>query len=916
MMGKKIGALTGSIAALTALSVGLLPPAAYAEPSGQPAASTRAESPVTDSSYAYSVVIGGVEYVGSAVRATLPTGTKPSETIRVKQTRTDQHADGSTSTSSSETEIQGRIVDSSVNRENDINVRTHRGTASYEGNLGGQAYSAQFGYEYGESNDYHLVVNGKDVPFTRQSDGSWGIADADKPVLALNNGTTNQLAAGQRISISNNGNMESVTPGNWGTPTFDAFSLVNTFQISGAVEGTSWSAQMKATRPVEHTGKVTDEDRSVRVDGKDVPLSKIDGAWKVTVPSVQSNPAKTLEVRAVHHRLYENGKWKQEEDTVTTYQIAAGIRNDKASYPQFGVRQHDGTQQYTGKNDGDTIDTRVVVDYSYTDGAKLQLKQGKSDSVTLSPKESPATEGTVWSTDGETPVTFNLTGSNTIEDSATLTFTDGTGPSKTVYVKDTKVSYGNKQIVKVDDALIVRITGTVSGVLPTDGGEFAYKIPYIADRTYNDTVKALRVTETASNGTTTTYDQTLEAAKTTGSNQYEYSLPRLSYDHMANRFAIAGVEAGADAAITTSPAQRNENGSLTFTVLVRSPHYENAYQVTIPFAQAPVVVDANAAHLADITVNGTSIRDVNGDGFDPDRLSYTVKATENDKVYILPVASPGVFISAGDVTQSAGSSTYRWVVSQSGKNATTYSVTVLRLRDWKTADEEFTPKQPVRQEGTETAGENDTDLQSHGYVGSDGKYVTMDADKYNIPEGGVFSYQAKTGQVALVTTTKVKGMTYRYTVNIAAPGDLANFVQHVFTVTYITPVTQRASLTGIKVNGHDVPNFNPDVRRYTVEVPRTDQWTLVPQYDEKTGMSVDTHKNGNEATITATSADGLVKVSYEVHVIASPASAHTDGTTGILAQAGSGVLLPVLGAIMFAVFSLCTMISTRLLRRT
>lgn len=41
--------------------------------------------------------------------------------------------------------------------------------------------------------------------------------------------------------------------------------------------------------------------------------------------------------------------------------------------------------------------------------------------------------------------------------------------------------------------------------------------------------------------------------------------------------------------------------------------------------------------------------------------------------------------------------------------------------------------------------------------------------------------------MAVVTTSKTKGMTYQYTVNIVAPGDLRNFVQHVITIIYITP---------------------------------------------------------------------------------------------------------------------------------
>lgn len=889
-IGKNIGAVTSSIAVLALFSMGLVPVVANATQGEQTSISAHVDSPVTSSSYSYSVVIGGVTYEGNDVQVSLPDGQKPARSITVIQVRTDTHQDGTTSTSSSENTVQGNIVDTTVSRDEDIQVRTHRGTATYSTTIDGQSYSAKVGYKYGESSAYYLVANGKKVPFTHQPDGSWGIAESDKPVFTLNDGTSNQLAASQKINVLNNGTLENVTPISWGAPSFDEFTIINTFRISGSVEGVAWSADLKATRPVKHTGKVTDQDRSVKVAGQDVPLVKSDdGVWKATIPGVKSEPSKFLEVKAVHHQLYENGKWKPEEDKTTTYQLVAGERSDKVSYPQFGVKQHDGTQPYTGKNDGDTTETNVSVDYSYADGTKLQLKRSTGANTTLVPQNNPATSKTVWSIGEEHPVTFTLTGANKLDDSSSVIFTDGSGISKTVLTKNAIVTYDHKQVVKVNDALIVRITGSVSGELNTEGGNFAYEIPYVADRTYNDTIKSLRITETATDGTINTYDQNLNQVASEGTNQYQYTLPKLSYNHMASTYTITGVDAGADVVMTASPAQHNDDGSLTFTVLARSQHYTNSYQVTIPFAPAPVEPDANAAHLSDITINGDSIKDVNGSGFNPDRLSYTVKAAENDKVYILPIADSGVFVSAGDVTQSAGSSTYRWLVSQPGKNTTTYSVTVLRVRTWKTADEEFTPKQPIQQEGTEIAGENDTDLQSHGYVDSQGKYVAIDKDDYTIPEGGTFSYQAKSGQISLVTTTKTKGMTYRYTVNIAAPGDLSKFIQHVFTVTYITPATQEASLTGIKINGQAIPKFDPATHEYTVEVPRIDQWTIVPQYNEQSGMAVNTHKADSEATISVTSADGLVTTNYKVHVELSKDAGLKNDTTGILAQTGSSI---------------------------
>ena len=146
MIGRKIGALMGSIAVISVLAAGMVPAAAVADPVGQSNVPSRAVSPITGTSYAYSMIVGGVTYTGSAVQAQLPDGVKPAGSVVVSQVRTDKHEDGSTSTSSSQTTVQGRIVDDSVSRDDDITVRLHRGTAVYEATIDGQKYSARLGY--------------------------------------------------------------------------------------------------------------------------------------------------------------------------------------------------------------------------------------------------------------------------------------------------------------------------------------------------------------------------------------------------------------------------------------------------------------------------------------------------------------------------------------------------------------------------------------------------------------------------------------------------------------------------------------------------------------------------------------------------------------------------------------------------
>lgn len=74
------------------------------------------------------------------------------------------------------------------------------------------------------------------------------------------------------------------------------------------------------------------------------------------------------------------------------------------------------------------------------------------------------------------------------------------------------------------------------------------------------------------------------------------------------------------------------------------------------------------------------------------------------------------------------------------------------------------------------------------------------------------------------------------------------------------------SFTADYINGIDVEGFSADKKEYTVAVGDLDQWTVTPLYDKTTGMSVSVHKDGQTATITVTSGDGLTKTEYKVTV--------------------------------------------------
>ena len=172
--------------------------------------------------------------------------------------------------------------------------------------------------------------------------------------------------------------------------------------------------------------------------------------------------------------------------------------------------------------------------------------------------------------------------------------------------------------------------------------------------------------------------------------------------------------------------------------------------------------------------------------------------------------------------------------------------------------------------------------------------MPVTSDKFEIPEGGVFSYETKVGQSAVASSSH-KGMTYTYTVSVLSP-DGATFTQHDYTVTYITAATHKAELTGIAVDGKLINGFAPDKTSYEVAVDNPDKWTVVGQYDKDTGMSITINKNGADATLTVTSGDGLVSKDYKIH--ATKKLFGGAGTAGVSDLAQTGVNTGIIGLVI------------------
>lgn len=341
-------------------------------------------------------------------------------------------------------------------------------------------------------------------------------------------------------------------------------------------------------------------------------------------------------------------------------------------------------------------------------------------------------------------------------------------------------------------------------------------------------------------------------------------------------------EHGIDAKVSR-PSLSVDGTSRIITVNVNG----DDYTVRVNFKTSDIQSDS-PAKLSGIYVNLTGKAEKGAliDNWDPNRLEYVVALDNADtSVYLLPEASEGVTVKAGNLTQSAQSNRQEWTVTDTATGTSrTYSVTV--TRPVKTAVTEFEPSEPVGQSPTvEPDSPADTDLASVGYVGKDGEYVPVQSDSFDIPEGGTFSYETKTGQSAVVSTSH-EGMTYTYTVSVLSP-DGVTFTQHDYTVTYITSTTHKAELTGIAVDGTLIDGFAPDRTSYEVSVDNPDRWTVVGQYDKDSGMSITVNKNGADATLTVTSGDGLVSKDYKVHVTKKLFGG--DGTVGVgdLAQTGA-----------------------------
>lgn len=437
---------------------------------------------------------------------------------------------------------------------------------------------------------------------------------------------------------------------------------------------------------------------------------------------------------------------------------------------------------------------------------------------------------------------------------------------------------------------IVVLSGTAEGTVTVDDGhgnkiEQAYTVGTRDVRPEDKNFTKMTLTQTSSDGKSKSYE-----INKTDFDENHQKVVDLPASDAKDSFSLSA-EHGLDAEVSR-PKLSVDGTSRIITVNVNGVDYT----VRVNFQTSDIQPDS-PAKLNGIYVNltGKAEKGTLIDNWNPNRLDYVVALKDaNTSAYLLPEAPAEVTVKAGNVTQSAQSNRQEWIVTDTATGASrTYSVTV--TRPVKTAVTEFQPKEPVEQSPVKTPdSQTDTSLASVGYVGKDGKYVSVTSDKFDIPEGGTFSYETKVGQSAVVSSSH-KGMTYTYTVSVLSP-DGNTFTQHDYTVTYITAATHKAELTGIAVDGKLINGFAPDKTSYEVAVDNPDKWTVVGQYDKDTGMSITINKNGADATLTVTSGDGLVSKNYKVHVTKKLFGGA--GTAGVSDLAQTGVNTGIIGLVI------------------
>lgn len=744
---------------------------------------------------------------------------------------------------------------------------TTTGTYTYRSEQGGDKFEAAITITARQTVGKQITVDAGDQHQAFKDDNGTATASIDLGDIidGQNKPTVKELTLsnGQTLPITWQGHKAVSDPANGTVITYYGHAYGKITVNEQGVKHT-WHADVTVT--AGRSNKWT-----AVIDGKETPLTtKTDGDLTHTHETIGAYPSKTVTVTPTKGTpLTLNG-------AITGNITDSGILGKAAVSGQASYRSKRVGSDLSDPTSTPGID--ILVPYEYMTGTELQVQPSDGDGIAFTKQA----DGTYKATAPNITLgTDNKPAASSIKTSDDTTHTITWDKTPTTVDKTVTGIDGKPNTVRY-----VQLNGTATGTTtvkdPATGKTITqnYEIDVTANRAEDKHFTLQAVTRTPATGDPTSIPITgFDENKT----DYTITLPM---DDATDVYSL-GEDHGVDATVGKPAVSLGQNAARVLSIDANG----KTYRVTINFKTSDLKPDSTAK-LNGIYVNksGDKAKGALIDNWDPNRLDYVVTIGEHDpSPYILPEAADGVTVKAGDVEQSADAAKQTWTVTDTKTGVSRdYTVTVVRQHAWKTAVEEFTPKDPVAQTQTETPKDDkDTTLTSHGYVDKNGKYTPVTDSIYDIPEGGVFSYKAKAGQSASVSVAKTNGMTYRYTVTVLPKDTNAAPSQQVFTVTYITAKTHAAALTGIAVDGSLISGFNPDTHEYTVGVGNPDKWTVSPQYDKLTGMSVKTDKQGADATITVTSGDGEIQTVYKVHVTRNLIpGAGTVGVGGKLAQTG------------------------------
>lgn len=462
-------------------------------------------------------------------------------------------------------------------------------------------------------------------------------------------------------------------------------------------------------------------------------------------------------------------------------------------------------------------------------------------------------------------------------------------PETTVTLSDgtilTNPQVGDLETVAKDGATIFTRLLTFTGA---DSHGTPVRVEVTASSTFNAQL-TVTLHQTGADGTT-------RDTKVVDGNVSELNgditLDKLPFAAAADQFSLS-TNTGANVRDVHVAQGVLDDGTRVFTLSYTADKLDGAkiipeshtLRVTVPFDAPKREVGNMDAALETITVNNKPI-----DGFNDNQVDYTVHVGADEKVRLSPKPRDGQTVVAGDITQTAYTTRQSWTVTKGGQTRV-YTVTVVRDHETPTANEAFTPNAfDGRVSNLDNSNPANTLLASVGFT-LGGMYAAQNGSTFTIPEGGTFGYESYAGQVVTESSVKVSPMTYKITLGVLS-ADRDHWAAHEYTVTYLTEATHKAELSGINVDGAAIPGFAAGKLEYTVGVENPDRYTVVPQFDKMSGMSVSSHKDGRTVTITVTSADGLESRVYTLHVMSKPAAQ--------LAQTGSSILIAVAAAVVAA----------------